>query len=407
MKSYTVRSIALYSLALVTNAQASFFDDYMIDPDDGMLDASKYLSEVPLGFLPVPTIITEPATGNGLGVVGVFFHESEEQKKQRIDKSSSKGHYVLPKNISLVGLGATENGSKGAGVGHMGYWYEDRLRYKGYALYPDFNLDFYSLGGTDLPKPVELNITGPVVIQELKARLGDSHWFAGGHQVYRTVETTLTNSDELQLLPDSVPGNHNLNSKLDSYLSDKIDSTETTSGLGFILEYDSRNNPMSPSKGYDYQFEVTRFDEGIGSDVDYNSYHFEGLNYWSLSKHFDFALRLQYDAVDADDDQELPTYVPPSIDLRGVPAMRYQGNSVALGEIELTYKLNKRWKFNTFTGTGRAAQSFSDLNDSDSAENYGIGFRYLIAKRYGFSMGADIAKGPEDTAFYIQAGSTW
>ena len=37
----------------------------------------------------------------------------------------------------------------------------------------------------------------------------------------------------------------------------------------------------------------------------------------------------------------------------------------------------------------------------------GVGFRYLIATRYGFVMGADIARGPEDTAFYIQAGSTW
>jgi hypothetical protein len=37
----------------------------------------------------------------------------------------------------------------------------------------------------------------------------------------------------------------------------------------------------------------------------------------------------------------------------------------------------------------------------------GVGFRYLIAKRYGFAMGADIARGPEETAFYIQAGSAW
>ena len=367
-----------------------------------MIDASRYLSEVPLGFLPVPTIITEPATGNGLGVMGVFFHESDEQKKQRITKSSKKGHFVLPHNISLLGLGATENGSKGAGAGHIGFWLEDTLRYKGYLLYPDFNLDFYSLGGTTLPKPIELNITGPVILQEIKARLGGSHWFAGIHQVYRQVESSLTEDIDV-----NISDNPAINDKINNYLNNHIDQTMTTSGLGIIIEFDSRNNPMNPVKGYDYQLELTRFDDLIGSDVDYNSYHFKGLNYWDLSRLFDFALRLQYDAVDADDDQKLPSYVPPSIDLRGVPAIRYQGNQVVVAEIELTYKLNHRWKFNTFTGTGRAAQSFSELDNADSAENYGVGFRYLIAKRYGFIMGTDIARGPEDTAFYIQAGSTW
>ena len=37
----------------------------------------------------------------------------------------------------------------------------------------------------------------------------------------------------------------------------------------------------------------------------------------------------------------------------------------------------------------------------------GGGFRYLIAKRYGFEMGLDIARGPEETVFYIQGGTAW
>ncbi|NRB39155.1 MAG: BamA/TamA family outer membrane protein [Pseudomonadales bacterium] len=389
-------------LGLSVNTSASFMQDYLTDPDDGMLDASRYLSEVPMGFLPVPTLITEPATGFGLAVMGIFFHESDEQKKERIDKNSKKGHYVLPHNISVLGVGATENGSKGGGVGHMGFWFEDRLRYKGYLLYPDFNLDFYSLGGTTLPKPIELNISGPVMVQTLKARLGKSHWFAGLHQVYRQVETQLAEPLKLDFSP--IPA---INNSINNIVNNTVDQDITTSGLGLVLEYDSRNNPMNPQQGYDYQLDITRFDETLGSDVDYYSYHIEGLNYWQLSTRFDFALRLQFDAVDADGDQQLPSYVPPSIDLRGVPAIRYQGNQVIVGEIELSYKLNQRWKFNTFTGTGRAAQSFDDLSKAHSAENVGIGFRYLVAKRYGFIMGSDIARGPEDTAFYIQAGSTW
>jgi len=37
----------------------------------------------------------------------------------------------------------------------------------------------------------------------------------------------------------------------------------------------------------------------------------------------------------------------------------------------------------------------------------GGGFRYLIARRYGFKSGLDIARDPEDTVFYLQAGTAW
>ncbi|WVM87807.1 hypothetical protein ULG90_23320 [Halopseudomonas pachastrellae] len=39
--------------------------------------------------------------------------------------------------------------------------------------------------------------------------------------------------------------------------------------------------------------------------------------------------------------------------------------------------------------------------------NLGGGFRYLVAERYGFWMGAEMERGPEESAFYIQAGSSW
>ncbi len=379
---------ALLAVNINLTAHASFIDDYMIDPDDGMFDTSQYLSEVPMGFLPVPVIITEPAVGNGLGVVGVFFHESDEQKK-KANKVSKRGRAVIPENISIAAFAGTENGSKAAALGHIGFWFEDNLRYQGFVLLPDINMDFYSIGGIDLPRPFELNITGPVVVQNMKARINNSEWFVGFRQIYSEITSSVSGSNPIG------GGGYNLESKT------------VTSGLGLILEYDSRNNPMNPEKGYNYQLRTTRFDKAIGSDINYDLHYFKGLNYWELSKSFNFALRLQFDEVSAEKGQPLPPYVAPSIELRGIPAMRYQGNQVSVGEIELTWKLNQRWRFNTFTGTGRAGKDFDELSSAENINNYGVGFRYLIAKRYGFTMGTDVAKGPEETVFYIQAGSSW
>jgi hypothetical protein len=87
--------------------------------------------------------------------------------------------------------------------------------------------------------------------------------------------------------------------------------------------------------------------------------------------------------------------------------MRYQGNIVTVAEIELGWQIDDRWALLGFAGVGRAANTSSELGDAESHTTQGAGFRYLIARRYGFEMGLDIARGPEDTVFYIQAGTSW
>ena len=42
-----------------------------------------------------------------------------------------------------------------------------------------------------------------------------------------------------------------------------------------------------------------------------------------------------------------------------------------------------------------------------TAWDAGAGFRYKIARLLGLQMGVDVARGPEDWAFYIVFGSAW
>lgn len=384
---------------MVTTASpvsADFFRDYMIDPEDGMLDSSRFLSELPMSFMPVPVVITEPAVGNGLGIVGVFFHESDEQKAMRVDGDAPA---ILPNNVSILGVAATENGTRGVAAGHLGFWRNDTIRYRGFALVPDLNLDFYTFAGHTIDRPVELNLKGPAALQELKFRVAASPWMVGVRQSYRQVELDL--AEDIQLPNPRL--NAAVNQFLDNHLGDKI----RTSGLGVLAEYDSRDNPMAPQDGLYYAANYVWYGDSIGSDLNYGSYTLEGLNYWNVNEHFNFALRFQYDGVDAGDSARLPPYVLPFVDLRGIPAVRYQGKAVAVAEIEATWKASMRWRFNAFSGGGRAAESASELSEAEVANNYGAGFRYLMARRYGMTMGVDVARGPEETAWYIQAGSSW
>jgi len=47
------------------------------DPIDGWFDASDWVLNNAVGFMPVPIVITEPAVGEGLGLAAVFFHPPE------------------------------------------------------------------------------------------------------------------------------------------------------------------------------------------------------------------------------------------------------------------------------------------------------------------------------------------
>jgi len=76
-------------------------------------------------------------------------------------------------------------------------------------------------------------------------------------------------------------------------------------------------------------------------------------------------------------------------------------------ETELIYRMDSRLVAITFAGVGRATPSKSDFSSATNRDTRGVGFRYHIVHRYGFEMGADLAWGPEDTVFYITAGSAW
>ncbi|WP_276319633.1 MULTISPECIES: BamA/TamA family outer membrane protein [unclassified Pseudoalteromonas] len=177
--------------------------------------------------------------------------------------------------------------------------------------------------------------------------------------------------------------------------------------MGPLLEYDSRDNPLNPEKGYNFKAEYLYFDESIGSKVNYTSLKLTALNYWQLTNRINLALRMQYDTVTNRSNKRLPVYIPPSINLRGVSATRYQGFDVIVTEAEFSYKITKHIKLNAFTGMGWTANSFSSLSKANTIDTVGAGVRYLVDEHYGITIGVDVAHGPEQNAIYIQAGSTW
>jgi len=357
----------------------SFFHKF-IDPKDGKLDASQWLSGR-TGFLPIPLVISDPAVGYGAGLAIGFLHESKDEEKPKDDPNAM---LHLPPSVSFVAGAYTENGSWFAGGGHVASWKKDTIRYTGVVGYGDFNLKFYGVESESNPEDIGLNfnIKGAFLLQELIFRIRESNFFIGGRYSYlgSDIEFKFDN------VPD-VPG-------------DQLDSS--TGGLGLIVKHDTRDNIVSPNKGHYGKFEPMFYNKAFGGDFNYTKTKLSSFSYWPISDVV-LGVRLEGDFSSGD----VPFYDAPYIDMRGVPALRYQGEEVVLGEVEARWDVTPRWSLVGFVGTGRAADSFSDISGADAIVAGGGGFRYLMARRYGLRVGMDIARGPEDTVIYLAVGSNW
>ena len=357
-----------------------WFNDTLIDPEDGMLDASDYLASAH-GFLPVPIVITEPAVGFGLGAAVAYFHAPRE-----LDPEEHPHHG--PPSIS-VGFGAkTDNGTYFYGGAHMGVWKDDHIRYMGVLAEINVNMTFFLDGRTDsisLDRGIKFNIDGTFLLQEAKFRLKESNWWLGANYMY----TTATNTFKLgETLPPSLP-----DPQFDFDLA----------GLGVFIEYDGRNTVFTPTKGLSAKFTYKNFDDNWGSDYDYDDYKGSLFHYTAFGDYSSLGLRLEAQTVSGD----VPFFSYPFVSLRGIPAMRYQGESALVGEAEYLWGVTPRWSVVFFGGVGHTTSVNRFRETGQTVGAGGLGFRYRLASKQGLQTGIDIARGPEDTSIYLTVGSAW
>lgn len=356
----------------------SFLDKYK-DPDDGWIDLSSFLLDSNLSFLPVPIVITEPALGGGLGLAGAFFHRPPEGTTAR------DGKFLRP-SISAVAALATTNDSWVVGGGHLGIWKDDTIRYTGGGGYASINLDFYGEAGEDSNRSdgLRFNAEGFGILQSIRFRLKDSDWFIGAQWNYYSAEIEF----------NTTPAVHGIE-------EDQLDFTN--SGIGPTAEYDSRDSNFTPSTGSHVRLNALVYDEAIGGDFDYVGYETKFNHFWQLHERFVLGGRLDGTFIDGD----APFIAEPYIQLRGIPMMRYQGESVVTTEVEGRWDFHPRISLVAFVGAGRAASGFDDLGSAGTEATGGIGIRYFMAKVLGLRGGLDVARGPEETAVYLTIGQAW
>ena len=348
------------------------------DPQDGRFDLSEFLQSH-AGFLPVPIIITEPAVGFGGGLAPTFI------KRQAEPSGESPARYAVPTIFGAAGA-YTDNGTWGAGGFYLLPFSEDRFRWTGGGAYADLNLKFYGFGA-DSPlqqNPVRFDIRTGATFQRVQTRIPGTDFLVGLQYLFLSTKSRFSG----ELPPEIAPRELAIN----------------VGGLGGMAEYDTRDNFLSPQRGLDIFGEASAYEPAFGSDSSFGKMRAQAVFYGRLGAHWGYGLRADVRYAWGD----MPFFMRPALDMRGLTAGKYLDKVAVLGEGEPRYWIDERWMLLTFGGVGRVAASWNTLGSSENVWAAGIGFRYLIARKLGLLAGLDVGFGPSGQhGIYIQVGSAW
>lgn len=341
-----------------------------VDPVDGWFDVSGFL-DTAYGFVPVVAPITEPAVGYGAAGALLFIDR----------EATGKGR----PNIAVAGGLRTENGTRGLFAGHLGTWMDNRLRTLVGVADADVNLDFFGLGGDRAPTGAALaySIAMRGGTAGASYRIGDTPLWLGLQ--YGLADTTATFGG-----PDA-----------------GLAAADRELRMGALVPsvtLDARDNFFTPTRGWYVDLSVPVFREALGSDRDFQRPALTAMAYQPLSS----SLYLSARGSAKSSSDGTPFYLRPFVYLRGVQAMKYQGEQAAEVELELRWQFHPRFSAVGFAGAGTArTDAVAGRHRDKTVTAGGGGFRYLLARTYGLHMGLDIGWGPDKPILYVIFGSAW
>jgi hypothetical protein len=234
-------------------------------------------------------------------------------------------------------------------------------------------------------QPFNFSLDGELVYANFKKRLGSSNVFLGMSAL------NLDAAIDFRTDPTNPPPRSLLDFSFRNF------------GLAGSAIYDTRDDSMMPGAGQLYDLTLWRYDDAIGSDFDYWSARFKANYFREVGQRWHLGLRFDVSTVDGDP----PFFAIPYVSLRGIPALRYQARTAGVVEVEGRYTIATKWAGIVFAGAGFTNSDDVDLNTRDDIFSFGAGLRYQALQEQNVWVGLDIAKGPEEYAWYIQVGHPW
>jgi hypothetical protein len=328
-------------------------------------------------FVIMPIPIANPTIGAGLGGAAMFLYP--------VDSRS-------PVSSTTVGGLYTNNGTWAAGMSQKTFLSGDQYRLNGLFGYGNINLNFYGIGAEAGKRGNSIPITekGIFLMPEMLTRVWDRLY--GGLR-YRFIQM------ETRFDPNQLHQN-NIN-------FEPTPAMVKSSGIGLLLNYDSRDNPYNPYKGTFLDVNATFAAKALGGDSDYQLYQVAFNYYYRLADRMVLACRAFGKQTLGDVPLFDFSFFGVHNDLRGYPGGRYVDKMMFATQVEYRWNFWKRWGMVAFAGVGEVAPKMTELNTQDLLPSAGAGLRFMVSEKNRVNISVDYARGKEGDTVYFYIGESF
>lgn len=338
-------------------------------------------------FFGVPVVFTSPETSWSFGGLGTYtFRFKGEQARARPSQISVATAYTLNKQILFY-------------IPFRLYWKNERYLTYGELGYYKYNYFFHGIGNRQDPQYEELyDVNYPRIRWNALYRLHPKTYVGLRYQWddYRIQTNRLERSGQLR--------------------EGKITGSEggVISGLGAVVNYDSRDNILFPGAGLFVEMLALYNGRTLGSDFDYSKWSMDVSTYLQNKWKHVLALNFYGELTGGDAPFNELAFLGGNRKMRGYYSGRYRDNHLLTVQAAYRMPLFWRLKMVVFAAYGGVASSLSELELEHFRLAYGAGIRIQINEEglharidYGIGGALENERPVRSSGLYLTLGEAF
>lgn len=181
----------------------------------------------------------------------------------------------------------------------------------------------------------------------------------------------------------------------------------TTSSLGLILNWDTRDNIFFPRKGHYYQLFTRLSRDFLGSDFKTTSIKLDLRKFIPLFSSQVLAWQILFQSIEGTPSFKNYAKLGGDSIMRGYYSGRYRDKYLLALQGEYRLPVWQRFGMVAFAGIGDVAHSWRKFKLDEFKYSFGFGLRFKIAPKEGTNLRLDFAWGKKTSGFYFTAGEAF
>ncbi len=182
-----------------------------------------------------------------------------------------------------------------------------------------------------------------------------------------------------------------------------------TSGIGLILQHDTRDSQFFARSGMNTQVKFTLNPEFLGSESAFSRLEAKNSGYKEVQPNVVLAYRASWRSVHGDVPLSGLIRYGQGNDLRGYESGRYVGTKAFVTQGEMRWRFWWRFGLVMFAGVGSIFEEFDEWSTDDLLPSIGGGLRFLLAEQNELNYRIDFSIGryKGNSAVYFSVGEAF